>query len=52
MTILFDWFKTPGTNVEGKRTLHALEQGGQIDEQRDDSSTRLVPAPGCFGTPT
>ena len=23
MTILFDWFKTPGTNVEGKRTLHA-----------------------------
>lgn len=23
MTILFDWFETPGTNAEGKRTLHA-----------------------------
>ena len=23
MTILFDWFETPGTNAEEKRTLHA-----------------------------
>ena len=23
MTILFDWLETPGTNAEGKRTLHA-----------------------------